>query len=332
MAIAVDTPVPTPDGWKRAGKLRVGDLVYSQKGTPQELKVMQEYIPTHCYNVEFDDGLSLIVDGKQEFVLQDKKWRDKYLMWRQTQVRNPKYSKKKGVRRPMLRLPIKDIADGPLKNRVGTSLYSVSLAEPIQYPAVDLPVPPYVFAVWVYTLTQTGRNWIAEEQLDKIQRKFRRHGFFITPGRRYRGRVVIEIRPSIKDSMLFAGADIVKTLPFYYVQSSIEQRREIMDAVMDLNECRMAPPTIKKGTQVFKHRIWKEARKFQAILESLGYKTGIFDIPRDRGYEVRFREKSAHLTYPCRYVKKIEKISPKQCVHLAAEGQIVVGEGYIPIC
>lgn len=312
--------------------MRVGDLVYSQQGTPQELKVMQEYIPSHCYNVTFDDGLSLIVDGKQEFVLQNKIWRDRYAKWRRTQVRNPKYSKKKGMRRPMMRLSVKEIASSPLKNSSGSSIYSVSLADPIQYPTVDLPVPPYVFAVWVYTLTRTGRNWIAEDQLDKIQRKFRRHGFFITPGRRYRGRVVIEIRPSIKDSMLFAGADIVKTLPFYYVQSSVEQRRELLDAVMDLNGLKMARPSIKKGTMVFNHRIWKEARKFQAILESLGQKTGIFDLPKNEGYQVRYHDKLSQITYPCRYVKKVEKILPKQCVHLAAEGQIVVGEGYIPIC
>lgn len=312
--------------------MRVGDLVYSQQGTPQELKVMQEYIPAHCYNIEFDDGLSLIVDGKQEFVMQNKIWRDRYAKWRRTQVRNPKYSKKKGLRRPMMRLSVEDLASQPIKGSTGFSIYSVALTEPIQYPTVDLPVPPYVFGIWVYSLTRTGRNWVAEDQLDKIQRKFRRHGFFITTGRRYRGRVVIEIRPSIKDSMLFAGADIVKTLPFYYIQSSIEQRQELLDAITDLNGLRMAPPSIKKGTQVFTHRIWKEARKIQAVLESLGHKTGIYDIPRERGYEVRYRDKLSHLTYPCRYVKKVDKILPKQCVHLAAEGQIVVGEGYIPIC
>lgn len=328
MAIASNTPVPTPEGWVSAINLRIGDLVYTSEGTPQTLRVVQDYIPTSCYRLTFDDGLSLITDGKQVLEVQDPKWRQRYAAWHKSNRLNPKTSKKR-MRRPMKTITVKDLAGQPLMSAdKKRSTYSVATTKPIQYPSVDLPVPPYVLGVWLFTKGKR-HNWIACDQFNIVQRKMRQHGFFITPGKRSRAKMIFEIRPSVKDSFLFMDANIPVSLPFYYVQSSVEQRQQLLEALMDVKRIKMDGNGLIHS---YFNRQWKECRKIQAVVESLGIKTNVYEDKKSLGYRVKYRVDPNSDVFPSRYVKKVEKIQPKQCVHLAADSKIVVGEGFIPIC
>ena len=77
-ALDVDTPIPTPIGWKRMGDLVRGDFVFDEKGHPTRVTaafdVMYHRI---CYEVEFSDGSSIVADAEHEWASHtsvDRSW------------------------------------------------------------------------------------------------------------------------------------------------------------------------------------------------------------------------------------------------------------------
>ncbi|HVB73381.1 MAG TPA: helicase C-terminal domain-containing protein [Ktedonobacteraceae bacterium] len=77
-ALDVDTPIPTPAGWKRMGDLVAGDYVFDDKGYPTRVTVAFDIMHDHnCYEVLFSDGSSLIADAEHEWVSYtalDRQW------------------------------------------------------------------------------------------------------------------------------------------------------------------------------------------------------------------------------------------------------------------
>src|SRR5215472_18578205 len=68
-ALDVDTPIPTPTGWKRMGELVTGDLVFDEKGYPTRVTAAFDIMHEHkCYEVMFSDGSTLIADAEHEWV------------------------------------------------------------------------------------------------------------------------------------------------------------------------------------------------------------------------------------------------------------------------
>lgn len=76
-ALDVDTPIPTPGGWKRLGDLRAGDRVFDENGHQCAITAawpMMENRP--CYEVVFSDGSVLVADHEHlwaSFTRKDRK-------------------------------------------------------------------------------------------------------------------------------------------------------------------------------------------------------------------------------------------------------------------
>lgn len=67
-ALALDTPVPTPDGWLTMGELRVGDRVFDERGRP--CRVTEAFDVLHdrtCYEVVFSDGATVVADADHQW-------------------------------------------------------------------------------------------------------------------------------------------------------------------------------------------------------------------------------------------------------------------------
>lgn len=77
-ALDVDTPIPTPTGWKRMGDLVVGDFVFDEKGQPTRVTAAFDVMYDHkCYEVVFSDGSTIVADAEHEWVsytATDRKW------------------------------------------------------------------------------------------------------------------------------------------------------------------------------------------------------------------------------------------------------------------
>src|SRR6185312_15885853 len=83
---ALDTPIPTPDGWKLMGDLHAGDKVFDNLGAVcSVLGESPVYGDLDCYRVTFDDGSSIVASGVHEWCVEERgvrkaktwDWRDK---------------------------------------------------------------------------------------------------------------------------------------------------------------------------------------------------------------------------------------------------------------
>jgi deoxycytidine triphosphate deaminase len=110
-ALAVHTPVPTPGGWRAMGELRVGDLVFDERGDPTPVVAATGVMHgRECREVVFSDGQSIVADL-------DHRWL--------TLTTSP------GVR-----------TTREIERTLGEA-HRVPLAGPARYPRQDLPEDPY---------------------------------------------------------------------------------------------------------------------------------------------------------------------------------------------
>jgi replicative DNA helicase len=67
-ALALDTPLPTPDGWTTMGEVQVGDLLLDAQGRPTRVVAATEVMhDRQCYEVEFSDGSVLVADAEHQW-------------------------------------------------------------------------------------------------------------------------------------------------------------------------------------------------------------------------------------------------------------------------
>ncbi|MEU8314301.1 replicative DNA helicase [Micromonospora sp. NPDC048887] len=64
-ALALDTPLPTPQGWTTMGEVRVGEQLLAADGTPTTItNVFDVMYDRPCYEVEFSDGSVIVADAE----------------------------------------------------------------------------------------------------------------------------------------------------------------------------------------------------------------------------------------------------------------------------
>jgi deoxycytidine triphosphate deaminase len=72
-ALALDTEVPTPNGWTTMGEIQVGDEVFGPGGRPRGVVATTEVMHGRpCFEVGFSDGTSVIADAEHEWRVSDR--------------------------------------------------------------------------------------------------------------------------------------------------------------------------------------------------------------------------------------------------------------------
>jgi replicative DNA helicase len=67
-ALAIDTPLPTPEGWTTMGQVRVGDRLMGSDGLPVRVVAATEVMHERdCYQVCFSDGSSMVADAQHQW-------------------------------------------------------------------------------------------------------------------------------------------------------------------------------------------------------------------------------------------------------------------------
>lgn len=328
MAITADTPVPTANGWVLASELMEGDVVFDNKGLPQTITKIQHYTPEACYEAQFDDGTTAQGDRHMTLMCQDKIWRDRFVVWSRTEGK----THRKKLRRPLKAVKLGDTTQEDLNHHLGRTQYSVPNCLPVQYPDRTLPVPPYVLGVWFATRTPAGYHWIRNLPITKMNREFRKHGFFIVTNQPKSDKRKFEIRPSVRDAFLFADAPIPTTIPFSYIESNVEQRQAFIRGMVDGRAINRYKDTDK---YTIHDADFHYLRRIQCLVESLGLKSKLHTKGERMNYRLEFRmNEDFSLVYGKnrRFLHKIVKIEVKPCVHIETRTQFLAGEGFIPVC
>ncbi|HYT09929.1 MAG TPA: replicative DNA helicase, partial [Mycobacteriales bacterium] len=67
-ALALDTPLPTPDGWTTMGEVAVGDRLLGADGRPTTVVAATDVMHDRaCYEVEFSDGTVVVADAEHQW-------------------------------------------------------------------------------------------------------------------------------------------------------------------------------------------------------------------------------------------------------------------------
>ena len=119
-ALALDTPLPTPDGWTTMGEVQVGDQLIGSDGSPTTVVAATEVmLGRPCYEVEFSDGTVIVADAEHQWL---------------TETGPARYSAKVRTTEQIRSTLHADI--GPN--------HSVANCRPLKLPGSDLPLAPYV--------------------------------------------------------------------------------------------------------------------------------------------------------------------------------------------
>lgn len=131
-ALALDTPLPTPDGWTTMGEVREGDTLLDAAGKPTRVVAATDVMKNRtCYEVVFDDGTTVIADAEHQWLTDTRASR-----------RSPRQGAEVRTTREIARSVRRDTADR-------SPNHSVSNTEPLALPERELPVPPYALGAWL---------------------------------------------------------------------------------------------------------------------------------------------------------------------------------------
>lgn len=156
-ALAIDTPIPTPDGFKMMGELQVGDIIFDDIGSPCRVVAATPFMFGHdCFRVVFDDGSSIIADADHQWFTQTYKERKNQS--RRVKAPNAQFVALRPQCQPQpiggvrTTLTIRD----SLHNSRGANNHSIKLTRPVEYPERALPIPPYTLGAWLGDGTSSG--------------------------------------------------------------------------------------------------------------------------------------------------------------------------------
>jgi replicative DNA helicase len=131
-ALALDTPLPTPGGWTSMGEVQAGDWLLAADGTPTQVVAATEVMTGRpCYQLSFDDGTTVVADAGHGW-LTDTLASRACTSGASASVKTTQ----------QIAQTVRVSGDHRLN-------HAVSLPSPLQLPAADLPLPPYVLGVWL---------------------------------------------------------------------------------------------------------------------------------------------------------------------------------------
>jgi deoxycytidine triphosphate deaminase len=223
-ALAVDTAVPTPSGWKSMGELQVGDLVFDETGQPTRIVAVTDQMTGRpCREVVFSDGQSIVADLAHEWVTTTKNARKHHAGRRATVT----------------------TAEIERQLRWGSEWnHHVELAAPVQYSTRVLPLDPYVLGIWLGDGTSTCAHVTTAdpEVLDEI----RAAGYGV---QKANGRIAYRIggvghtrdevngryssNGSLNSLLRALGLFGNKHIPSEFLQADVEQRTALLQGLMD---------------------------------------------------------------------------------------------------
>lgn len=214
--LALDTPVPTPDGWTTLGELEAGDVVFGRDGRPvRVLGASPVRYGRPCYRVTFANGTSVTADEGHRWAAVDRR------------------APHKGVQ---VITTAQMAAEVRITNWLGRSPYrwAVPMAEALDLPETDVPVEPYVLGVWLGD--GDSRNATVSQSLadvDELAGLLRARGFESTRCATAVDKAALLYVRGLRGALRKAGLLGNKHIPAVYYRASRAQRLDLLRGLMD---------------------------------------------------------------------------------------------------
>lgn len=255
-ALAVNTPIATPDGWTTMGALRPGDKVFDEKGQVTTVTFVTQPMFDHpCFDVHFEDESVITADADHKWLVRDDNKVEQRVVTTAEMARNVKYGA-----------------------RLHRNRYAVVNADSLDLPEVELPIEPYLLGVWIGD-GHVYSNWLHlnsedTEILDRIEWS----GYPLIEKKVEDAQcVTVKVGGAFRDDLralgLLATSDTGnhgRWIPKQYLRASRAQRLALLQGLMDTDAC-----VSQRGRTEFT-TIWPQLmHDIRELAASLGYKTKV---------------------------------------------------------
>ncbi len=340
-ALALDTLVPTPLGWKQIDSISQGDLVFDDAGQPTLVVAASPVmVGRPCREVVFSDGMTLVTDIDHQWRTTDKRGR-----W--------------GLSRRTAVVTTGEIAQTLRFGRERN--HQVPLAGAVWYPMRDLPIDPYVLGVWLGDGTSTKAEVTCADT--EILNELVLAGYGVAAQRTrpllYRiggaghsrstrtGRY--ESNDSLSSKLRQLGLLGRKHIPDEYLRASIEQRGALLQGLMDtdgyvdrIGRCDITTISERLADQYYELIASlgfrpKVARK-RAVLNRIDHGPCfevqfVADRPVFRLLRKRARQKRKGIFHRFRAIVDVREVEsvPVRCIEVASPSRLfLVSRSFIP--
>lgn len=257
--LALDTYIPTPDGFKTMGELKVGDSVFDENGEICHVVAKSEVDDTEqAYRLTFRDGSS-IVAGENHL------WDVDYIIGKRTH------------RVMKTREIFKAQEHYNTTNGGSQSVIRIPVAHALQLPyQSELPVDPYLYGYWLRNGCSTKPE-ITVRDSDLLSLKS-----FIPyqPGTTIRQPGSYRITYPVLETVLVKSFRDKKILP-EYLRADESQRWALLQGLMDSDGC----VGTRKAQSVYVSTVKPLAESVRELLWSLGIKNAMTEEPQpDTGF------------------------------------------------
>jgi hypothetical protein len=296
-ALSLDTPIPTPFGWKSFGELVPGDQVFGPEGIPvRVLARTPVWEDRPCYRVTFNDGTSIVADEQHLWQMSD----DTVITTKSLISRS--------------------------KSRSG---HGIDLMRPAQIDAPMLRVDPYVLGAWLGDGgSRDGRFTSADpEILERIAKYYRveRKDSYGPYGHYIYGLSPDLIALGVMDRYGTTQGQR-KHIPMSYLRASYEDRVALLQGLMDTDGY-----ITEDGRCEFCVTRKELAQDVVELLRSLGIKARITEsdaVLNGRAvgtrYRIHFSAFSNHGPVPFHLTRKQERLRPHPTGVARSQKQFVV--------
>ena len=263
-ALATDTPILTPTGYKPHGSLMPGDWVYGSDGVPtQVVATTPVFTDDECYKVWFDDATEIVAGAEHLWTIETK-----------DRSRVTGTNKRKGWK--TVTVPTKELSLHQGRSRIKT-------APPIFNAEHMVPVGPYTLGAWLGDgNNDSGRITCGDPEVFEA---IRSEGYTHKPDT---PDVTCQSHTLYGLSATLRGMGVLhnKHVPPEYLMGSVSQRRAVLQGLMDTDgHCN------DRGTCIFVNKHEPLASSVFDLCVSLGLKPtrNYFDYEHGRVYHVTFQ-------------------------------------------
>lgn len=275
LALALDTPVPTPEGWSTMGELKVGDLVFDDQGEPTEATYVSPIYKDHqCFELEFDKGEKIVADaGHRWFVQGYKAFNGKDLCFQTGRFKPGSDWMREGV----------ITTEMLFRNHKykGRNVFAIPNAKPLKTVSRELPLDPYVLGIWLGDGSSASASLTChQDDYPHLKAAIEPWGYSLSPLNGYQTRILFndevhrhrdgEFDPdTAKVYARLSELDLIrnKHIPPQYLRATEQHRRDLLQGLLDTDGS-----ITKNGRVSFYNCNPLLVKGVEEILHSLGLK------------------------------------------------------------
>ena len=264
-ALALDTPIPTPDGWKQMGELCVGDQVFDERGQPCNVTwVSPIWRHRPCYEVTTDCGDKIVADQDHEWLV--------HLCRKPGRGPSIKETRELASHRSYGR-------HGKLLSKPRAKRPMIERATAIVLPEISLPLDPYVLGVWLGDGTTVEPSISCGSQdiewlLGELKR-LRMQVSVLDVQENFRIRL-LGVRHIFRSLGLLGGNPVMRSqwgnkfVPEMYMRASVKQRLSLLQGLIDTDGT-----VNKSGMVIFTNTNLGLVQAVAELARTLGVKASI---------------------------------------------------------